>query len=228
MNARLPTILDDLFPDTLPEFSAITEAWPAHVISQILALVWDGFDRLKALPNFTQLDFTQDYAQLERSLTDLHMLEVTRLWGERFGAFASFIPQHEAWELQAVRGRSARPPSCDLGFVHLSNRRLRWAVEAKVLTSPNAMADYLADLQKYLDGRSAPFAAESALVAYLISGTSDQVFAAIANKTSCELKQPDGFLHRPHRYSEHERIADTAAKGVPMRFICHHLVFSLN
>ena len=167
MNARLPTILDDLFPDSAPEFSAIAEAWPAHLIAQMLTLVWTGFDRLKALPNFTQLDFTRDYPQLERSLTDLHMQEITLLWRNGSSAFESFIPLHEPWELQAVASRSARPPSCDLGFVLLSNRRLRWAVEAKLLESPDAIADYLRDLQKYLDGRSAPFATESALAAYL-------------------------------------------------------------
>jgi hypothetical protein len=228
MNSRLPTILDDLFPDSAPEFSAIADVWPAHVVKQMLTLVWDAFDRMKAMPNFRQLDFAAGYAQLERSLTDLHMDEITLLWRENASKFESFIPKHEAWEWQAITRRSARPPSCDLGFVLLSNRRIRWAVEAKVLESPTAIADYLADLQKYLDGRSAPFATESALGAYLVSGASDEVFTAIAQRLNCELKPRKDFPLRPHRCSEHKRSVEQPVAGMPAIFICHHLVFSLN
>src|SRR5208282_3008269 len=102
MNPRLPTIFDDLFPDSTPEFRTIANVWPAHVVEQMLTLVWDGFDRMKALPNFKQLDFARGYAQLERSLTDLHMGEITLLWGESSSTFESFIPEHEPWEWQAI------------------------------------------------------------------------------------------------------------------------------
>ena len=228
MSVRLPIVLDDLFPDDLPEFSAIASAWPAHVVKQMLTLVWEGFDQLKVLPRFKQLDFSQDYAQLERSLTDLHMDEITLLWREKGNTFESFIPKHEPWEWHQITNRSARPPSCDLGFVLRSNRRIRWAVEAKVLQSPAAMAAYLADLDKFLDGRSAPFSTESALGAYLISGTADEVFMAIAKKLHGELKLHEDFPSRPHRYSEHERKPAKLPEGMPTAFICHHLVFSLN
>ena len=133
MSARLPTIYDDLFPDASPEFRAVADAWPPQVVRQILALVWDGFDRMKTLPNFAQLDFSKDYAQLERSLTGLHMEEITGLWAENLSFFESFQPKHEPWEFESLQDRKARPPSCDLGFVLMSNRRLRWSVEAKVV-----------------------------------------------------------------------------------------------
>lgn len=89
MNSRLPTIFDDLFPDSAPEFHVIADAWPKHVIVQMLTLVWDGFDRMKRLPNFRQLDFSGDYAQLERSLTDLHMDEITVLYAQDGSKFTS-------------------------------------------------------------------------------------------------------------------------------------------
>jgi hypothetical protein len=228
MNPRLPTIFDDLFPDSTPEFRAIANVWPAHVVKEMLTLVWDAFDRMKALPRFKQLDFSRGYAQLERSLTDLHMDEIELLWRENSSKFESFIPKHEPWEWQAIAGRSARPPSCDLGFVLLSNRRIRWSVEAKVLLSPDDVREYLADLQKYIDGRSAPFATESALGAYLISGESDGVFTAIAKGLNCELKPREDFSPRPHCCSEHERSSTRLTDGMPTIFICHHLVFSLN
>jgi hypothetical protein len=228
MSSRLPTIFDDLFPDTTPEFRAIADVWPAHVVKRMLTLVWEGFDRLKAHVDFKKLDFTRAYAQLERSLTDLHMDEITLLWHETGDSFESFIPKHEPWEWQGLNSRSSRPHSCDLGFVLRSNRRIRWAVEAKVLQSSTAIADYLADLEKFLDGRSAPFSTESALAAYLISGVPEEVFSAIAAKLHCELKRGEDFPSRPHRCSHHERSSEKLSKLMPTAFICHHLVFSLN
>ncbi len=228
MSSRLPTIFDDLFPDSTPEFRAIATAWPPDVVKQILSLVWDGFDRMKALPNFQQLDFTKDYAQLERSLTDLHMDEITSLWGRNSSRFESFVPKHEPWEFHGLKDRSARPPSCDLGFVLLSNRRIRWSVEAKVLKTPNAVAGYIEDIQKYLDGRSAPFSTQSAIGAYLISGDSDGLFKTLSKKLNCQLNGSDEFPTRPHRCSEHQRETKDLTKGMQNSFICHHLVFSLN
>lgn len=227
MNSRLPTIFDDLFPDSSPEFRAIADAWPEHVFVQMLTLVWDGFDRMKALPNFRQLDFSRDYAQLERSLTDLHMDEITVLYGEDGSNFESFAPKHEAWEFQNLTDRPARPPSCDLGFVLLSNRRIRWSVETKVLESPKAISEYLGDLQKYLDGRSSPFSVQAALGAYLIAGSTNDVFSTIEKRLDCQLKPHRRFLSRPHRLSEHERKADLLPGAMPSSFLCHHLVFSL-
>ncbi len=228
MNRRLPTIFDDLFPDSSPEFSAIANAWPEHVVVQMLTLVWDGFDRMKALPNFRELDFSADYAQLERSLTDLHMDEITVLYGENGSRFESFVPKHEPWEFENLASRPARPPSCDLGFVLLSNRRIRWSVEAKVLRSSKAIAGYIGDLQKYLDGKSSPFSVQGALGAYLIAGASDEVFVAVQRSLGCEMKPHKQFSLRPHRLSEHERNADLLPDGVPSSFLCHHLVFSLS
>ncbi|QDT07201.1 hypothetical protein K227x_56260 [Rubripirellula lacrimiformis] len=228
MSSRLPTIFDDLFPDSTPEFRAIADAWPPHVVTQILTLVWDGFDRVKALPNFKQLDFSKDYAQLERSLTDLHMTEITSLWGANASRFESFVPQHEAWEFESLSKRSARPPSCDLGFVLLINRRIRWSVEAKVLKSPGAVAEYAGDLQKYLDGRSAPFSTQAALAAYLVSDDAQALFSALASKLECELTSHPKFAERQHRYSEHDRETEIMAQGIPAVFICHHLAFTLH
>lgn len=228
MSSRLPTILDDLFPDSSPEFRAIVDAWPSAVVNQMLGLVWAGFDCLKLLPNFHQLDFSRNYAQLERSLTDLHMGEITKLWGEQSSQFQSFIPKHEAWEFSNLTSRAARPASCDIGFVLRSNPRIRWAIEAKVLQGPAAIAGYLTDLQKYLDGVSAPFSTEAALGAYLLSGSADALFTAISTKIAPTLICHSSFQSRPHRCSEHSRLSPPSIEGMPANFVCHHLVFCLS
>jgi len=228
MNSRLPTIFDDLFPDSSLEFRAIADAWPERVVVQMLTLVWEGFDRMKALRNFCELDFSGDYAQLERSLTDLHMDEITVLYGESGSKFESFVPKHEAWEFEHLTDRRARPPSCDLGFVLLSNRRIRWSVEAKVLRTTTAVADYLGDLQKHLDGKSSPFSTQAALGAYLIAGRADDLFATIGEELGCEMSPHEEFLTRPHRLSTHRRPTDLLPDRMSAQFVCHHLVFTLS
>ena len=225
MNRRLPTILDDLFPDSSPEFAAIADTWPEHVIVQMLALVWDAFDRLKTVSNFRQLDFSKQYAQLERSLTDLHMIQVTELHAERGTDFESFIPQHEAWEFEHLTKPSARPPSCEIGFVFRNNYRLRWSVEAKVLKSPTEISEYLGELENYLHGGRSPLSPQAALGAYLVSGPADDLFSTLASALGQPLTTHNAFPSRPHRLSQHER--DNLPAVTPRNFICHHLVFSL-
>jgi hypothetical protein len=227
MNSRLPTIFDDLFPDSSPEFAAIADAWPEHVVVQILTLVWEGFDRMKALPRFLHLDFASGYAQLERGLTDLHMQEITLLYGENGSKFESFVPTHEPWEFQNLSDRSARPPSSDLGFVLISNRRIRWSVEAKVLESSTKIADYLSDFQKCLDGKVSPFSTQAALGAYLIAGDPKELFTSISKKLDIEMTPHPNFLTRSHQFSKHERMPIALPGGMPSAFMCHHLVFSL-
>jgi hypothetical protein len=226
--SRLPTIFDDLFPDSSPEFRAIADAWPSIVVTEILSLVWDGFDQVKALPTFRQLDFSKDYAQLERSLTDLHMSEITLIWREKSTSFESFIPQHEPWEFHGLANPSARPPSCDLGFILLRNRRIRWSVEAKVLESADAVSKYMSDLKKFLSGRSSPYSTESAIGAYLISDAAQELFDTLATKMKCELKSHPAFASRPHRYSNHQRDLNSLQAGMPSAFVCHHLAFELS
>jgi hypothetical protein len=228
VNRRLPTVLDELFPDWLPEFATIADAWSDHVVEMMLTLVWEGFDRMKALPRFAELDFRRDYAQIERSLTDLHMGEITILWGEQHSRFESFIPTHEPWEFQNLATRSARPRSCDLGFVLVSNRRIRWSVEAKVVSSPNAISDYLGDLRKYLDGLTSPFSTEAALGAYLIAGNATDMLQAIEHALHIHVRQHAKFPHRPHGLTSHQRSTAKLPAGMPGAFLCHHLVFSLS
>jgi hypothetical protein len=227
MSRRAPTILDHLFPDTSPEFAAIADSWPKHVVVEMLTLVWNAFDNLKASANFKSLYFSKDYAQLERSLTDLHMSEVTLLW-KRGSGFESFIPQHEPWEFENLSGRSARPPSGDLGFVLRENRRLRWSVEAKVLKSSADISRYLGDLNKYLEGKSSPLATQAALGGYVITGKLEDVFNALQIELNVVLRPSVEFSSRAHRTSEHLRDKSKLPPSTPPGFVCHHLLFSLN
>ena len=227
MRRRVPTLLDDLFPDSSPEFAAVAEAWPAEVVNQMLAMVWEAFDRIRALPNFKTVDFSKGYAQLERTLTDLHASEVSKIYAERHTGFESFIPHHEPWEFESLQSRSARPPSGDVGFVLRSNRRFRWSVEAKVVNDPTDLARYLGDLNKYLDGQSSPLSVAAALAAYLIAGKPADFFSGVQRELKQHLAAHEDLPARDHRLSVHTRKKSKLPPATPPQFTCHHLVFAL-
>jgi hypothetical protein len=190
-------------------------------------MVWEAFDRIRALPNFKKVDFSKGYAQLERTLTDLHASEVAKIYAERHTGFESFIPHHEPWEFESLESRSARPRSGDVGFVLRSNRRFRWSVEAKVVNDPTDLARYLGDLNKYLSGQSSPFSVAAALAAYLLTGKPADFFAGLKSELKQELGGHNEFPTRNHRLTEHKRSKSKLPAATPPEFVCHHMVFAL-
>jgi hypothetical protein len=225
MKPRAPSLHEALFPVDLPEFAAIAELWPEHVVNEMLGLVWDAFDQMKA-QHFQGFDFTQPIEQLERGLTDLHADEIYILHKKRGDGFESFIPKAEAWEFRGRDSAGAMPPSIEIGFVLIANRSLRWNVEAKVLEKPSDVSRYLSDLtEKYLSGKGAALSDSAALVGYLRRGLASDVFPHLQR---CLRQTPKPFVvfpDRPHRVTQHKRplgeFHDTP-------FTCHHLVLGLS
>ena len=224
MKRRSPSLHEHVFPVDLPEFAAIAELWPEDVVNEMLGLVWDAFDQMKA-QHFQGVDFTEPFEQLERSLTDLHMDEITLLWKQERDGFGSFIPKHEAWEFRNRKNAGSMPPSIDLGFVLEANRAVRWNVEAKVLEEPSDVSRYLSDLtEKYLSGKGAALSDTAALVGYLRQGVPDDVFPHLHSRLRQTLKPYAKFAERAHRITHHKRdIADFDETP----FTCHHLILGL-
>jgi hypothetical protein len=225
MKPRAPSLHEHLFPVELPEFAAIAELWPEYVVNEMLGLVWDAFDQMKA-QHFQGFDFTQPIEQLERGLTDLHADEITLLYRKRGDGFESFIPKPEAWEFRGRKSAGAMPPSIDIGFVLIANRSVRWNVEAKVLEKPSDVSRYLSDLsEKYLTGKGAALSDTAALVGYLRQGAANDVFPHLQNQLNQPLKASAKFADRPHRVTHHKR--DIAAFD-ETPFTCHHLILGLS
>jgi hypothetical protein len=99
-----------------------------------------------------------------------------------------------------------------------------WPLEAKVLETPRALAEYERDVrEEYLTCRYAPFSSSGAMLGYLISGSALDALANIAKKLGCVLDTVAEFPSRPHRLSNHRRSVPTG-KPYPSDFRCHHLV----
>jgi len=226
MSRRITTIFDHAFPNAA-EWNAIAEAWSEAVVEEMLTLVWEGVDQMKA-KILSKVDFSQPLHQLERTLTDSHATAITLLWKSKRTGFESFVPKHEPWEPNSIASPSAMPPSYDIGFENVNDPRLRWPVEAKVLANPKDVHRYLGDLRlKYLAGVAAPFSTQAALFGYLRDGKVSDAISAIQAALGVPLKRFPPFAPRPHNTSEHPRSVPGIKEGATHTFVCHHMITPL-
>jgi len=219
MSRRL-TLSEMVWPDD-PEDYQLPVEWAESVAVQVLDWVWRGFDAVRE-KYLSSADLTsQTPEQLERNLTEFHFLETSLLWARENGGFSSVQPCHESPELASRSSASAKPPAYDLGFVHIENRRWKWPIEAKVLSTAGAVGDYLKDVrEKFITGIAAPFVSEGGMIGYLLKGSPSEVFDKLASELAQPLSPVDDFKTRQHRSSQHERA------NTPMLRL-HHLVMEL-
>jgi hypothetical protein len=99
-----------------------------------------------------------------------------------------------------------------------------WPIEAKVLTTPKALAAYIRDVrEQFLTCRYAPLSASGAMVGYLLSGRGADALQNLEEKLGDRLARPSVHIGRDGASSEHVR-AVPEGKPYPSRFRCHHLM----
>ena len=197
------------------EFVSLAGRWCADQSAILLTFVWEGYDLLLA-----ELPAGINPKDLERSITQSLELRIRRVMtGDE-----PFDMQHGPYERETMRAQPAQPPQYDLAFVLRVAEWIMWPLEAKVLETDGTVGEYVKDVNnEFLTCRYAPFSSEGAMLAYLLSGSPKNVFANLAAKIPCRLAVHQGFLHRPHAVSEHQRQVETG-KPYPRDFCCHHLV----
>lgn len=202
--SRRPTFSQLRWPDD-PSGQELPAQWATSVSFRILGLTWRAFDRLQAY-HLSQVDLSQPLEQLERDLTRNHFVEIQFLFSNETDGFASFAPVPEWPEMESRSPAPARPPTYDFAFVATANRRWAWPLEAKVVTSPNALSEYLKDVRdKFIEGIAAPLTGEGAMIAYLLTPDVPEVFRNLNAQLNPTLKRAPGFQDRPHRISHHSR-----------------------
>ena len=218
--SRRKSLGEIVWPDD-DESRRLAIAWAESIVEQALDLVWRAFDHVAANELKDSPDLVEMHPeQLERELTQWHTLAVTSLWAQETGGYASFMPGHELHELESRKGGRAMPPSYDFGFVHSGNKRWKLPLEAKLLPSAQALADYLDDIRKkYLPGIAAPWVGECGMVGYLLAGSADEVFKGLSARLSQRMKRIDCFKDRAHRTTTHARQTAPALR-------VHHMMMS--
>jgi hypothetical protein len=208
-----------------PAFKELALKWGEDVSEQILDWVWRAFDTLSAGP-MARVDLTQPLEQLERDLTNLHFIEIQRIWARDTDGFSALSPGHEIPEFESRHSSRAKPPAHDLGFVHSQNPRIAWPIEAKVVQQPSALCDYLTDVRnKFIAGKAAPFVGQAGMLGYLLAGTAREVFAGLEAALSQRFNHPLAFATRDHRTSFHTRGTSPFGRDLP-DLLLHHLVMT--
>jgi len=195
-------------------FVAAARGWMQGAESEMLDRVWKGYDALLAeRPPF-------DGSDLERSVTE--HLEIG-IQGSMSG-YEPFVVQHGPHERETKLPAPAQPPQYDIAFVFLADRRLMWPLEAKVLITPGALADYIADVnEQFLTCRYAPFSASGAMVGYLLTGEETTALTNIGARLGGPLAPSKTHTDRPTGVSAHTRTVPEG-KPYPVQFECHHLI----
>jgi len=201
-------------PTPDPSFIALACSWMQNPAHWILGFVWAAYDEMLAHPPII------DTRDLERSITQLLEPRIR----DSMTGFEPFYVQHGSYERETMMAPPAQPPAYDLAFVLRADERIMWPLEAKVLETPRALAEYERDVrEEYLTCRYAPFSSSGAMLGYLISGSALDALANIAKKLGCVLDTVAEFSSRPHGLSNHRRSVP-AGKPYPSDFRCHHLV----
>ncbi|BAZ32951.1 hypothetical protein NIES4074_54590 [Cylindrospermum sp. NIES-4074] len=138
-----------------------------------------------------------------------------------------FDVQHEVYEWESRQSAQAQPPHYDIAFYLISNERIIWPLEAKVLKSDGAVGKYVEEINdNFITCRYAPFSSEGGMLGYLFSGDPDKVFINIAAKVPCTLSDHPDFPKRDHKTSDHQRVP--SEKSYPAEFRCHHMLLKIN
>ena len=135
-----------------------------------------------------------------------------------------FYVQHTPYERETKKPSPAQPPEYDLAFVFRADERIMWPMEAKVLETPNAVANYVRDFRhEFLTCRYAPFSDSGAMLGYLLTGSPDDVFPKLARMLPCTM-HPGNRTSVPTQ-SRLASLADRPHRQTyPKAFDCFHLV----
>ena len=203
MNRR-PTFSAFAWPDD-PAEADLPIQWACGVATQVLDWTWRAFDAIQA-NHLMRVDLTQPPEQLERDLTRNHFVEIQILFALETEGYAALVPHHEFPEMESRTSASAKPPAYDLAFVSTANQRWAWPLEAKVVSAPNRLGEYLKDVNdKFVGGVAAPLVGEGAMIAYLLTNETTAVFENLENRLNQPLQMVPEFCERPHRVSRHLR-----------------------
>ena len=216
-----------------PGSAALVAMWNLSLVNNLLALVWSAYDELHSA-TWSQVDWTQDYDDEERSLTE----ELERAIHKASDGFLPVSIQHGSFERESRKSAPAQSPEYDIAFVWIDDARIIWPVEAKMLDSDNDtnanFGDYIKTVQdRYLTCYYAPFSNSGAMLGYLKSGDPETVTKHIAKRMGCTLEAvkytlgSDGIISsRCHKTSDHVRVVP-AGKDYPANFRLHHLIMPL-
>lgn len=215
---RRRTILETVQP-TPREFGRLARRWRSDAAKLMLGWVWAGYDLLVA-EVLCKVDWDLAKDDLEREITQLLEPRIGRCMPDDTFCYI----QHEPKERETRKPAPAQPPEYDLAFVLLSNERIMWPLEAKILKADQQVDEYIKDIQKeFLTCRYAPFSDEAGMLGYMLSGNPADALFKISQILQVTLDKHPDFPDRHHSVSSHLRKVPKN-KPYPASFRIHHLM----
>jgi hypothetical protein len=221
MARRGQTIPELRWKDT-PDFVEVAINWNNDAITILVKLVWEGYDLLVS-EILSQINCDEAEDQLETTITQSLERRIRR----KMTGNEPFDVQHEVYELESRQSAQAQPPHYDIAFYLISNERIIWPLEAKVLKSDGAVGEYVKEInENFITCRYAPFSSQAGMLGYLFSGDPKKAFTNIETKVPCTLNDHPDFPNRDHKTSDHQRVVPSG-KSYPAEFRCHHLLLKI-
>ncbi len=216
------SVLDLIWPKNSSEFTELAALFDENMTRCMLESTWAGYDQLQRIL-LKDIDLSMADEELERAITQL--LE-PKISAELTGNEPYYL-QHGPYEYETRKPAPAQPPQYDLAFILVSNGRVMWPLEAKVLKSDEAVSRYVNSVEdEFLTGRYAPLVESGAMLGYLFKGEATTAFASISKALRTSLIPHADFEDRPHRVSSHNRIPKYPSVKQSM-FQCHHLMMDM-
>jgi hypothetical protein len=202
---------------------ALAQSWKDDASTAILRIIWDACDLLVS-EVLSSVDLNQVDHILELELTQYLAPRMHKV----MSGYEPFTPVHKACEFATQMSSQAQPPEYDIAFQWYDNPRSMWPLEAKVIRTEGAVAEYIKEVtDNFLTCRYAPFSSEGAMLGYLVSGEPKKTLLAVASKLCCALSPHPGFRSRDHSVSDHQRTI-LPHKVNPQQFRCHHMILLLH
>ncbi|MDB5347958.1 MAG: hypothetical protein JWP89_6335 [Schlesneria sp.] len=182
--------------------------------------VWTGTENLTTT---LQIDFTQDMEHLERGLNQV----LAHCIRDAMKDQTPFFLEHHPFEDHGRDPGGGQPKAPDLAFILRANLRASFPIEAKVLDTDGAVADYVKEINdNFLECRYAPFSSHGAMLGYLRKGTVDNVIQSVQKSIGCTLVLLEALEQWKHHTSKHQRVSANC-NGCPTDFTCHHMILLL-
>ncbi len=221
MGRRSITIYGKRWKDT-GDFVKLAKEWNPDAITILIKFVWEGYDLLTK-EVLSQIDSDRNEEQLERSITQSLESRIRR----GMTGYEPFEVQHEVYENESRQSAQAQPPQYDIAFKLLANERIIWPLEAKILKSDGAVAEYVNEINaNFITCRYAPFSSEGGMLGYLLAGVASKAYSNIAAKVPCRLSHHPDFPTRNHKTSNHRRTV-LLKQSYPVDFCCYHLMLEI-
>jgi hypothetical protein len=194
------------------DFVALARQWRSDAIAILLQYIWEGFDLLGG----EAFDIADSEENLEDDITFAAQCRIQ----DTMPRLSPFCLIHQPRERER-RMKKGQMPTSDMGFrLRGGNIRSHFTIEAKVIRTEGAVSRYVKEVKdNLLTGRYSTFSSEAVMLGYLLSGSPDATFDAIAASLDSELKPHPRFISRNQRYSDHNRRTEKAST-----FRCHHLL----